>query len=117
MAGVAVVTRKGAFMAKRDIFIKNSFESADVAKPDFELLALKFEKEAINPSFRNVTTEKYRKGLAILRSAQCPYSVKNVDAIMETAKKMGIESNLVELQDISACSTSAERFWNILYCE
>lgn len=99
MSGVAVVTRKGAFMAKRDIFIKNGFESVGDAKPDFELLALKFGKDAKNPSFCKLSTEKYRKGLTILRSAQCPYSVKNVDAIMETARKMNIPANLIELKD------------------
>jgi hypothetical protein len=45
---------------------------------------------------------QYQKGLTILRSAQCPYSVKNVDAIMETARKMKISANLVELKEASA---------------
>jgi len=101
MSGVAVVTRKGSFMAKRDIFIKNGFESVDIAKPDFELLALKFDTSAKNPSFRNNSTDKHQKGLTIFRSAQCPYSVKNVDAIMETARKMKIPVNLVELKGVS----------------
>jgi N-acetylglutamate synthase-like GNAT family acetyltransferase len=99
MSGVAVVTRKGSFMAKRDIFIKNGFTSVDDAEPDFELLTLKFDKDAKNPSFRKMSTEKYQKGLTILRSAQCPYSVKNVDAIMETARGMKLPVNLVELKD------------------
>lgn len=99
MSGVAVVTRKGSFMAKRDIFIKNGFESVDDVKPDFELLALKFSKDAKTPSFKEISTEKYQNGLTILRSAQCPYSVKNVDSIMETARKMKIPVNLVELKD------------------
>lgn len=102
ISGVAVVTRKGAFMAKRDIFIKNGFESVDDAEPDFELLALKFDKDAKNPSFKNISTERFQKGLTILRSAQCPYSVKNVDAIMETARRMKIPVNLVELKEVSA---------------
>jgi len=100
MLGVAVVTRKGPFMAKRDIFLKNGFESVDEVKPDFELLALKFDKSAKNPSFKNISADKFRKGLTILRSAQCPYSVKNVDAIIETAKKLKIQVNLIELKDV-----------------
>jgi predicted GNAT family acetyltransferase len=99
MSGVAVVTRKGSFMAKRDIFIKNGFVSVDTAKPDFELLALKFDKSAPNPSFKKISAENYPKGLTILRSPQCPYSVKNVDAIMQTAKKMKLQTKLVELAD------------------
>lgn len=100
MVGVAVVTRKGPFMAKRDIFLKNGFESVDVVKPDFELLALKFDKNANNPTFKELSSEEYQKGMSILRSAQCPYSVKNVDAIMETAKKLKVKVNLIELKDV-----------------
>ncbi len=37
MKGVAVVTRKGSFMAKKDIFLKKGFHVVDLAKPDFEL--------------------------------------------------------------------------------
>jgi N-acetylglutamate synthase-like GNAT family acetyltransferase len=102
MLGVAVVTRKGPFMAKRDLFLKNGFEPVDKAKPDFELLALKFDKNAINPSFKKISSEKYPKGLTILRSAQCPYSVKNVDAILKTAKTMKLKANLVELKDAAS---------------
>ncbi len=99
MHGVAVVTRKGPFMAKKGIFLKKGFVLVDEAKPDFELLVLKFNQKAVNPKFKNMSLEKYTKGLTIIRSAQCPYSVKNVDAILETAKRLNIEANLVDLQD------------------
>jgi len=39
--GVAVVTRKGAFMAGKDLFVKHGFEVVDTAPPDFELLVKK----------------------------------------------------------------------------
>jgi N-acetylglutamate synthase-like GNAT family acetyltransferase len=99
LRGVAVVTRKGPFMAKRDIFLKNGFEPVDEAKPDFELLALRFDKSAENPSFKKISSEAFKKGLTILRSAQCPYSVKNVDAIMATAKRLKLQAKVIELKD------------------
>ncbi len=103
MQGVAVVTRKGPFMAKKDIFLKKSFALVDEAKPDFELLVLKFSQKTANPKFRNMSLEKYTKGLTIIRSAQCPYSVKNVDAILENAKnELNIKANLIELKDSNA---------------
>lgn len=46
-----------------------------------------------------MSQENYPEGLTIMRSPQCPYSVKNVDAIIETAKKMNINANLIELRD------------------
>ncbi len=106
MNGVAVVTRKGSFMAKRDIFIKNGFDSLDKADPDFELLVLKFNKKTKNPSFKNITGEKYSEGITIFRSPQCPYSVKNVDAILHTAKKMKLKAALVEMNDVAAVQNS-----------
>ncbi len=99
MKGVAVVTRKGPFMAKNDIFLKKGFEPVDEAKPDFELLALKFDNKAANPKFKQFDTSPYKEGLTIIRSPQCPYSVKNVEAIMKTAEKLDLKPRLVDLQD------------------
>jgi hypothetical protein len=102
MNGVAVVTRKGSFMAKREIFIKNGFESVDKADPDFELLVLKFDAKAKNPTFKKVSSRQYSDGLTIFRSAQCPYSVKNVDAIIKTAKKMNLKVKLIEMDTVES---------------
>jgi hypothetical protein len=99
MNGVAVVTRKGPFMAKKEIFLKKGFILVDETKPDFELLVLKFSKNAADPKFKKTNLNKYSKGLTIIRSAQCPYSVKNVNAILDTAKKLKIEANLIEIKD------------------
>ena len=73
--------------------------SVDTSKPDFELLVLKFDKAAPDPKFKKFLLDKYDNGLIIIRSPQCPYSVKNVDAIIETAKKLKIEADLIDLKD------------------
>jgi hypothetical protein len=97
LQGVAVVTRKGPFMAKKDIFLKKGFKVADEAKPDFELLALKFNPKATDPKFIIPKLEGYPDRLTVIRSPQCPYSVKNVDAILKTAKELGITAKLIDL--------------------
>ncbi len=102
MSGVAVVTRKGSFMADKRIFLKNGFSVVDSAKPDFNLLVLKFDKKAKDPKFKSNIEEgpkKYSEGLTIMRSAQCPYTEKNVKAIMDSAKKLNLKVNLIELED------------------
>jgi hypothetical protein len=106
MLGVAVVTRKGSFMAKKDIFIKKGFVAVDSSKPDFELLALKFNPATTDPKFNIPSTDAYSKGLTVIRSPQCPYSVKNVDAILETAKEMSISAKLVDLTEAKAAQQS-----------
>jgi GNAT superfamily N-acetyltransferase len=109
MHGVAVVTRKGPFMAKKDIFIKKEFVLVDTAEPDFELLVLKYNPKATNPKFRNMKRhlERYKKGLFIIRSVQCPYTEKNVNAILESAKeKFNLTANIIDLINASDAQQS-----------
>ena len=103
MHGLVVVTRKGSFMVGKEIFIKNGFEIVDNADPDFELLVKRVSKDAPLPKFKDSIKEidkKYENGLFILRADQCPYSVKNVEAIIETSKKKyKIVPNLIEFKN------------------
>jgi GNAT superfamily N-acetyltransferase len=113
MNGVSVVTRKGAFMAGKEFFIKHGFEVVDNAPPDFELLVKKFDQNAPSPKFKGNWEKKlslYSRGLTIIRADQCPYSVKNVKEISETAQNAyGMKpriitlTNYVEAQD-SPCA-------------
>jgi len=109
MSGVAVVTRKGSFMADNKIFLKNGFQIVDNAKPDFELLVLKFDKNTKNPGFKHNLHEKlneYHNGLTILRSTQCPYTEKNVNAIIESAKEMKLKTSIIDLMDSQAAQSN-----------
>ena len=108
MSGVAVVTRKGSFMAKKDIFVKKGFIEVDKAEPDFQLLALKFSQTAINPKFKDLkkNLENYKEGLFVLRSVQCPYTEKNVNSILKSADKFGLKSNVIDLTDAAAVQNS-----------
>ena len=116
MYGVAVVTRKGSFMAKKDIFVKKGFILVDKAEPDFQLLVLKFNHKAINPNFKDLkkNLENYQEGLFILRSVQCPYTEKNVNAILKSAKdKFGLKANLIDLTDVTAVQDSPCAFGSL----
>lgn len=107
--GVAVVTRAGSFMVNKDLFLKNGFRVVDNAKPDFELLVLKFDDSSENPSFKPDLDEKlklYKKGLFILRTPQCPYTEKNVNAILETSRDLKLEPKLIELNDVDDVQNS-----------
>ncbi len=103
MHGVAVVTRKGTWMAGKELFVKLGFEVVDTAPPDFELLVKKFKKNAPSPGFkgdREKKLRKYNKGLTIICSDQCPYVAKSTKEISETAqKKYGIKPQVVELKN------------------
>ena len=110
MLGTAVVTRKGTWMASKDLFIKNNFEIADTAKPDFELLYKSFDKNSEKPTFNSCWEErisKYNKGLVIISSDQCPYTTKAINEISETAKKdYKINPKIIELKDYKNAQNS-----------
>lgn len=114
MYGVTVVTRAGSFMAGNNIFIKNGFEAVDSVQPDFELLVKKFKKNSPDPKFKSHLKQKltkYKKGLTIIRSDQCPYTIKNVKEIIDTAKdKYGLIPKLVELKDYKEAQKSPSPF-------
>jgi len=103
MNGVAVVTRKGAWMVSKDLFVKDGFEVVDKAPPDFELLAIKFRMDAPSPRFkhnRESVLNKYNKGLTILWSDQCPYIAKSIEEIKETIKqRYRIKARIIEIKD------------------
>jgi GNAT superfamily N-acetyltransferase len=102
MNGVAVVTRKGPWMAKKELFLRKGFELVDKAPPDFELLVKKFKKSTHSPKFSGDWREKlsqYSKGLTIIRSDQCPYIEKWSKEISETAQeRYGLKAKIVELK-------------------
>jgi GNAT superfamily N-acetyltransferase len=110
MLGVAVVTRKGPFMVGNDIFLNKGFQIVDSVKPDFDLLVKKFDEKSPDPQFRKDMGEslkEYSNGLTILRSVQCPYTEKNVNAIIESAKdKFKLKTNLIDLKDASNVQNS-----------
>lgn len=103
MCGVAVVTRKGPFMAGSALFLKHGFEVVDRARPDFELLVRASDSTSPRPAFkRDLATraERYGRGLTFVRADQCPYTVKNVTEMFETARaRFGIEARVVNLTD------------------
>ncbi len=121
MNGVAAVTRKGSWMAKKELFLKQGFEVVDKAPPDFELLVKKFKKNAHSAKFRGDWRErlsKYSKGLTIIRSDQCPYIEKWAKEIRETARQTyGIKAKIVELKNYKDAQNAPSAYgtFSIIY--
>jgi hypothetical protein len=101
MNGVAVMCRKGSFMAGKEVFVKNGYQAVDSAKPDYELLVKKFRPDAPSAAFKTAgksVLERYAKGLFIIRADQCPYTVKNVSEIRDAAEtEYGIGAKVIHL--------------------
>ncbi len=90
MHGVAVIARKKPWLASSDLFLKCGFEVMATAPPDYELLVLKFRKNATAPSFLPLPESRpdsYGPGLTIIRADQCPHAVKFAREIGEVAER------------------------------
>lgn len=93
--GLAAISSEGSFMASRNVFAKNGFESVDFIKP-FDLMVLQLN-EAEVPKFRN-TSEicAQLSGLNIIYSKQCPWVIRFIDESRELIERTG--ANITELK-------------------
>ena len=96
---------KAVYISAADIHARpftHGFQAVDAAPPDFELLVKRFSETASIPRFKGEwekRLDRYDKGLTIIRADQCPYTVKNVGEISETAEKeFGIKADIVDLK-------------------
>jgi GNAT superfamily N-acetyltransferase len=114
MNGVAVVTRKGTWMAGKELFLKLGFEVVDTAPPDYELLVKKFKKSAPSPRFKRDWEKrlaKYGKGMTIIYSDQCPYNAKFIKEIVETAQNAyNTKPKVIELKSSKEAQNSPSPF-------
>jgi predicted GNAT family acetyltransferase len=103
LKGVTVLTRKGTWMVGKDVFLKMGFNVVDTAPPDYELMALTFKKTDSNPQLKRDFENKigkYKKGLTMIVSDQCPYTAKAIADITEVAQKdYKIKPNLIKLKN------------------
>jgi len=100
MKGVAMLVSEGSYMKWKRFLAEHGFETMDTAPPSFELMARKFTK-ALSPTFTKDWESKARgfgKGLAILRSDQCPYFEDATQVLLDAARKKGIPSKVIELR-------------------
>lgn len=94
--GVAAITSNDAFMAEKDIFVKNGFEVVDESGA-YTLLALNFKKGE-KPAFKDWEKQlsKYNN-LTIVYANQCPWVARSIEEIKEYRDKENIPITIKEL--------------------
>ena len=98
-SGVIVITNPDtSWTPGKDVFLKNNFIEVDQAPYGFELLVHKLE-EAADPFFPNDWDERLAafKELTIIRTPQCPFLNIATDNVIEAAKKLGIEGQIIDM--------------------
>jgi GNAT superfamily N-acetyltransferase len=120
MAGVAMVTSSGNWLAGKKLLLKNGFEAVDQAPPTFDLLVKRFG-DAPLPAFPTDWEERlaqYGSGLTVVRSDQCPYIESVTRTIGDAGAEFGLQTRVVELvscQDVQESAPSAYGVFNVVY--
>jgi ribosomal protein S18 acetylase RimI-like enzyme len=100
MAGVAMATSEGTWLAGKKLLLKQGFEVVAEAPPSFSLLVKKF-RDVPSPSFPRdweARAKRFGKGLTVLRSDQCPYLEDATNTLLEAAEGKGLKSRVIELK-------------------
>jgi GNAT superfamily N-acetyltransferase len=94
--GVAAMVSDGAWMAGKQVFLKNGFQQIGTADR-FQLVVHRLKKGP-EPYFRDISGNlaKYR-GLHIVYSAQCPMLPKSVNDLSEMAAEHGLKLKVTVL--------------------
>ena len=99
MAGVAMVTSEGTWLAGKRLLLNHGFMPVGQAPPSFTLVVKTF-KAVPWPSFPDdwkARAKRFGKGLTVLRSDQCPYLEDATDTLLEAAAEKGIKSRVIEM--------------------
>ncbi len=103
MDGIAVVSsvKKKPFLTDKKFYLHYGFEVVDSASPYFELLALKFNKNAKNPTFTENAKKgicKNKKGFTLIYSNQCPFIEEYVALLDNTFKSKKMPSQVIKIK-------------------
>lgn len=89
---VHIVGKKNTpYLSDKRFFEHMGFELVDQTKPYFQLVALKWNEQAVVPSFKKqVKTSSDDEGISIYYTAQCPFAV----GILEELRKISKNKNV-----------------------
>lgn len=104
MDGVAVIssTKVKPFLTDKKFYEHNSFKVIDSALPYFELLLLKFNKNAKNPEFTKKVKQgtcDNKKGFTFIYSNQCPFMEEYVGILSNICKNKKIPFSVINLKN------------------
>ncbi|GIO34611.1 MULTISPECIES: GNAT family N-acetyltransferase [Paenibacillus] len=119
MSGVAMVTSSKTWLTDTDFFVRHGFELVDSAPPHFELVVKRFDDQSC-PVFNHGWDEragKFKDGITILKSDQCPYIYDAINTIIEVAEERGIRSQVVELRNSMEAQFAPSPYgvFNVIY--
>jgi GNAT superfamily N-acetyltransferase len=121
MHGVAMVTSSRVWLVDKPLLLKNGFVEVAQAPPSFDLVVLKFDQNAPDPTFPIDWEDRATRcgeGLTVFRSDQCPYIEDATLAVVNAGAEAGVETRVVTLQsaqEVRDTAPSAYGLFNIVY--
>lgn len=115
MNGIAVVTSNKVkpFLTDKRFYAKHGFETVDTAPPFFELMVLKFNPDAENPTFSEnakTGTCANKEGFSFIYSNQCPFMEEYVALLADLSGKRGIPSEIIKIKNSEEAKTMGSPF-------
>jgi ribosomal protein S18 acetylase RimI-like enzyme len=94
--GVAVIASTGAFMAGKELFIKNGFQETE-QEADLELLTYRLDGGPLPGIIKKNVRPGEFQGLNIVYSRQCPWVARSVKELTEVAERYQLNMNITEM--------------------
>ncbi|MBN1373756.1 GNAT family N-acetyltransferase [Candidatus Dojkabacteria bacterium] len=115
MDGIVVVssTKVKPFLTDKRFYLHKGFEVIDSAPPYFELLALKFNKNAQNPEFTKNAKQGNcddKEGFTFIYSNQCPFMEEYVELLSNICRSRKIPCNVNHLKDYKEAQLKGSPF-------
>ncbi len=109
-SGVCVMTSEGAFMVNKKLFLKNGYKKVD-ALDRFELMVKKYDDKSPSPKLIDWTKQlKKYKGWNLVYSDQCPWNIKSVNDLRETALEYGIDLKIKKIKNSAEAKKTPSGF-------
>lgn len=113
--GIAVIssTKVKPFLTDKRFYLHKGFEIVDSAPPYFELLALKFNKNAKNPEFMKNAKQGTcgnKKGFTFIYSNQCPFMEEYVNLLSSICETKKILCKIIHLKDSKEAQIQSSPF-------
>ena len=102
---VVSVKKNMDWLTPKKFYQKFGFETVDEAPPAFELLVKKFNKDATDPSFKDVVRSgsiEDKEGVVIMYSHQCPFHEDFVEIMLATVRDMGLTAKKIRIDSLEA---------------
>jgi hypothetical protein len=100
-------------LTDKKFFLKHGFDIVDKGFPYFELLCLKFNKQAETPSFSEKAKKgecENKNGFTLIFSNQCPFMEEYVHILSTVLMSKGLNFKIIKLENYQDAQNTASCF-------